>query len=707
MSSADSAPPHAFADQSQAGAVDMRRLTMALMRNWARLLAAAIIIGGITYLWASSVTPLYRSESRVLIEDYETSFTRPGSVQEPRPNIDERTVASQVQLLYSRDLAREVVRKLDLSKRGEFDPIGVKSSGFRRMLGLFGLVRDPSRLSTEERVLDVYYKNLSVYAVQGSRVIAVEFTSEDPQLAADVANAVADSYIALQQSVRQTSTREASSWLQSEIERLRTRVAEAEAKVEDFRSSAGLFTGPNNSTITTQELSELNTQLLAARARQSEARAKGDLIRDVLASGKPIESLDIANAELIRRLLEQRVTLQGQRAAELRTLLPGHPRIKELNAQLENLDVQTRLEAERIARAFENESKISSAQVAAVQARIDAQRGTVTSANEQEVQLRALDREARVQRELLEQFLGRYREADARETFALPPDARIISRAGVASTPYFPKVLPMVLIAMAGMLFLGMGVVLTTELLRAGDHEDDAQSGHVPAVSGAVPVYGAADRAGSMGAGRVADIEAADARIIHDIAQHLAQAARGENALRILVTTALAEADSGRVALELARSLSDFDRKSIIVDAGAGSANLNRALLSVDVPGLSDLLTGAASFTQAIHRDRDSGVHIIPTGQSAMDPKFRGRMNVVTDALGFTYDFVIIVSPLGTDSKDEQHLAKHCKAAILAATGQATDPATVAMHQRLVDAGIDDVVVLMMSPESMTGRAAA
>jgi uncharacterized protein involved in exopolysaccharide biosynthesis/Mrp family chromosome partitioning ATPase len=694
-----------FADLAPAGTVDVRRLSTALLRHWARLLAAAIIAGGLMYLWASSITPLYRSESRVLIENYDTPLTRLGNAPDQRPDIDERAVASQVQLILSRDLARDVVRSQNLGELSEFDPIGNEASIVRRVLGIFGLVRDPSRLSAEERVLEVYYKNLAVYAVQGSRVIAVEFTSENPDVAARVANAVADHYIALQQSVRQMSTREASNWLQSEITRLRSRVAEAEARVEEFRTKAGLFIAPNSGMITTQELGELNTLLVTTRSRQAEAEAKAGLIRDVLANGRPIESLDIANAELIRRLLEQRVTLQAQMAAELRTLLPGHPRIKELKAQLDNLETQTRLEAERIARAFENEAKVLATQVESVQARINTQRGTVSTANEQEVELRALDREARVQRDLLEQFLSRYREADARESSSLPPDARVISRAGVSNVPYFPKVLPMVLIAMAGTLFLGVGFIITAELLRAGDPESEPV-GAAPVVSGAVPVFGSIERAKAQTPGPSGTIEAADARIIQDLAQHLASVEPGETALRILVTTAVEGIDSGLVALELARALADCDRKSIIVDSGAGNGSLNSALLSADVAGLTDLLTGAASFTQAIHRDRDSGVHIIPAGQTRIDPKHKSRMSIVVDALGFTYNFVIMVAPSTSD--EGSHLPKLCKAAIVVAAGQAADPQTVTLHQTLIDAGIDDVVVLLMTAETPPpGREAA
>ena len=117
-------------------------------------------------------------------------------------------------------------------------------------------------------------------------------------------------------------------------------MAEAESRVEDFRSKSSLFVGTNNTTLSNQQMGELNTQLNNARALKSDAESKARLIREMLQSGKPIEASEVLNSELIRRLSEQRVTLRAQLAEQSSTLLDGHPRIKELKAQLADLDRQ-------------------------------------------------------------------------------------------------------------------------------------------------------------------------------------------------------------------------------------------------------------------------------------------------------------------------------------------------------------------------------
>ena len=218
-------------------------------------------------------------------------------------------------------------------------------------------------MTVEERVLAAYYERLSAYAVDKSRVIAIEFQSADPELAARAANAIAERYLSMQQVAKQDQARAAGQWLSGEIEKLRGKVSEAEAKVEEFRAKSNLFIGANNTSLAGQQLTEFNTQLSAARAQKADAETRARLIREQLRSGQSLESSDVTNSELIRRLSEQRVTLRAQLAEQSSTLLAQHPRIKELRAQIADLDQQIRTEGERLVRSLENDAKVAGARV--------------------------------------------------------------------------------------------------------------------------------------------------------------------------------------------------------------------------------------------------------------------------------------------------------------------------------------------------------
>src|SRR5580692_8893546 len=450
--------------------LDLSALGTTLWRKRWRILGPAILVGLVTLLAVQVITPRYQSESRVIVEGRDNIFLRPEADKDlmDRNTVDPETVTSQAQLILSRDLAREVIAKLKLNELPEFDSTLGGVSPVKAVLGMLGIIKNPMSMTPEERVLEAYYDRLTVFPVEKSRVIVIDFLSEDPELSARVANTIADDYLQLLQKVKQEQAQTAGQVLAGQIETLRKKVVEAESKVEAYRAKSGLLVGNNNTTLSAQQLGDMNTQLAAARAQKTDAEAKAKLIRDMLKSGQPIESSDILNSELIRRLSEQRVTLRAQLAEQSSTLLDNHPRIKELKAQIADLDRQIDNEAATVARSLDNDAKVAGSRVDALQASLDQLKTQAATNNEDDVQLRELERDAKSQRDLLENYLAKYREATSRDTAnSAPADARVISRATVSNVPAYPKKVPAVLIATLTTLVIAIGFVLTKELLAA------------------------------------------------------------------------------------------------------------------------------------------------------------------------------------------------------------------------------------------------
>src|SRR5207253_2332528 len=201
------------------------------------------------------ITPRFKSEARILVDGRENVFLRPtGERNEERSALDAEAVTSQVQLVQSRDLAREIIKKNKLAERPEFDPVLQGFSPLKSMLALVGIGRDPLSLTPEERVLEAYYDRFTAYAVDKSRVIVIESQSRDPELAVRVGNSIADGHLVLQQHAGQQQAKSAGQWLSGEIENLRKKVAESESRVEDFRSKSSLFVGTNNTTLSNQQM---------------------------------------------------------------------------------------------------------------------------------------------------------------------------------------------------------------------------------------------------------------------------------------------------------------------------------------------------------------------------------------------------------------------------------------------------------------------
>jgi succinoglycan biosynthesis transport protein ExoP len=384
-------------------------IARAVWANKRRIVGPTLVMAAAAFIAVNLMTPKYKSEARVLVEGRENVFLRADAEKSmtERAVVDQEAVTSQVQLVLSRDLGREVVKKLQLDEQPEFTAASELSPS--AVLRMVGLGKDPSAMSIEERVLAAFFDRLSAYPIDKSRVIAIEFKSADPDLAARAANVIAESYLTRQQLAKQDQARAAGQWLSGELEKLRSKVSEAEAKVEEFRAKSNLFVGANNTTLSNLQLGDINTQVSQLRAQKSDAEAKARLIRDTLRAGQSIESSEIMNSELIRKLAEQRITLRAQLAEQSSTLLPQHPRIRELRAQIADLDSQIRQEGERLVRTLEADAKIADARLRTLMASLDQLKNQAASTSDQDVQLRALEREAKAQRDLFESYLAKYR----------------------------------------------------------------------------------------------------------------------------------------------------------------------------------------------------------------------------------------------------------------------------------------------------------
>jgi succinoglycan biosynthesis transport protein ExoP len=706
--------------------LDLAGLGAALWRNRFKILRPTIIVALLTLFVVIMIPAKYQSESRVLVIGRENIYLRPDADKDivDRGVVDQEAVTSQAQLVLSRDLAKEVIAKLKLNELPEFDPALSGVSLVKALLGFLGVTKNPMSMSPEERVLEAYYDRLTVYPVEKSRVIVIDFLSESPQLAARVANAIADAYLERQQSAKQDQARSAGTWLSGQIDQLRKKVADAEAKVETFRAKSNLLVGPNNTTLSAQQLGDVNAQLAAARTLKADAEAKAKLIRGMLKSGEPIESSDILNSELIRRLTEQRVTLRAQLAEQSSSLLDNHPRIKELKAQLDDLDKQIRKEAEAAARSLENDAKLADARVESQLATFDQLKSQAATSNEDDVQLRDLERDAKSQRDLLESYLAKYREASARDTIAsAPPDARVISRATVSNVPAYPKKLPTVLIASIATMMLCAGLVLTRELLA-----NPGASVGMGAPLAAPRFFG-----GSAAAGAPADAAAAQApaqpepAVPESMTKRFTSIVKGAAPIGVPVTAieefahnlrqvgfagsqmaffaAAPELNGSGVAVKFARALAR-DARVVLVGFGSGDAAIKEISSDPNAPGLAELAAGTASFGDIITKDRASQLNLIASGDAGAArsallsaPSMAGNFK----ALGLAYAHVIVDAGTlgGPDTAAIARLAPH--AMLLVET--LSNLATAKARESLINSGFDDVTILVAGKSEPAAQA--
>ncbi|WP_137390703.1 GumC family protein [Rhodoligotrophos defluvii] len=699
------------ADRPLVAAVDLFGLLQGMWRRKLLMLFVLSTVVGATVAYIATTTPKYKAEAEVLIENTESAFTRTSLETQPR-QLDERDIASQVQVMQSGEIAERVVKALDLTSKPEFQFSDEEPNVVEKWLIEKGLAADPRTFTPLQQALEIYYDDLQVYPIGGSKVVSIAFTTTNPQLAADVANAVADQYVNSTRQTQSETTSNASEWLAQQIEQLRDKVVASERAVEEYRAQAGLLQG-SQSMLSNESLTELNNQIIQAAAQKAEARARADSIRTMLRdTGQIDSSVEVLNSPLMQRLIEREVTLRGSRDDLLVTLLPTHPRIVAINNELAGLQRQIRQEALKIAQSQEQQAEIAEAREAALTRTLNDMKAQAADAKVDEVKLRALEREAAANRNLLETFLGRYSDASAREsTQAQPSLARVISPATAPVAPASPKPIPLLALAALGGTALAFVIAFIAEIFsldiqRANAtsraprlSRDEEQPRRAPAPLPALPspttltgpVWPKIETR-ELSGGDTAD--AAAGAIIPVIAEWHSNGVK-----RVLLGSDRSTAIASETIAEIGRGLSRRHERVILVDLDPASGALAGLLGTGTGSGLSELMAGKATFSDTIKSDLKSDLHVLRGGLdrgALANMSEAGRMGFVLNALGQAYDLVLLV-PGMIDGNTALPTITAGAAAVVATSGQ---PGTAdAIADQLAPLGVKHLALVKMAAE--------
>lgn len=667
--------------------VDLRQLFASLARNWLRIVLVTLVVTGLAFALAWLATPYYKATAKLEIGTRESEYTRPpGTNDDEKPILDEQGVATQVQIISSPDILKQVATKLNLDKLPEFDET-LRMSALGRMLVLVGLKSDPFDIPPEERVLNAMHDKLNVYAVEKTRAIAIEFSSKDPKLAADIANGIANAYIASKGDAKLESNAAATDFLAPEIADLQNRVKDAEAKVAAFRAQSDLLMGGNNAVLPTQQLAELSSELSRVRASRAAAEASAESVRRALQNGGSLDSVpEVLSSELIQRLRERQVELRANIADLSTTLLDNHPRIRAMKSQLADLDGQIRNEAQKIIRGLSAQAQTAKAREDQLVADVNTLKAASARAGEQQVQLDALQRDANVQRQQLESYMASYNAVASRKDRRYSPvAASLIASAQVPSQPYFPKIGPITgAAAAASLLLMAIGTLLgelfSGRAMRpaAGARFADIEQVAMPAarvepmvaeghdVGQPFALYEEAAAGHSITEAelpRPAESEPAEDRVTTMEASEPGKAAPEprqsrlgeidvEKAAEKLIASGAARAifvspegdEAAASAVLVAREVSDAGLRVLLLDLTASGAASRPMLDSSLFPGITNLLASEAQFSDVIHPDLYSDAHVIPVGTA--DPvramRAADRLPIIMQSLTTAYDLVVV-----------------------------------------------------------------
>ena len=587
----------------------------------------------------------------------------------PTTDQSQSVVESEMRLLSSDVVLRQVMQKLALgadpefngSKRYAWSPLldvvdGAKDA-MRRMLGAPEEPADPElvTLRNVQRVVKARREPQSY-------VIELTVASEQGEKSARIANTIAATYLDTRFSTQSTATQRASDTMTGRLGELRRAVEAAEDKIERYKREHDIV-GASGRLVNEQQLSELNTQLVNARAEAQRAQTRLDQIRRVKQTGVDPESIDEAlRSEIILRLRTQYAAIKRREASLGSTLLANHPLMKEVRQELADARRSIQQEVARLAEAAQFDLERARNNEQQLEKSLAGLKQLAKETNEKLVKLRELEQEAAAAKQIYASFLVRSRELD--ETRRV--DTSFVVPLATAVPPRSPAGLPLGLTLVAGLvsgLGLGAGAALLRDrrdrLVRGVDHvEPVVGAGRVLVVPGIAQALadaegrasrrkrGGADDGGSpqLPSFVLADPKAAASRAVMRLGAAILDGSSRSDGVVVLVTAAGNGEGKSTIAVNLALAAAQAGAKVLLID-GDGDARAISDLIDAGANvGLAELVAGTHAAEQTVLPVVPLGIDLLTAGKPGVSVPVRaGRAlaNVVA-RLAQPYDLVVV-----------------------------------------------------------------
>jgi exopolysaccharide transport family protein len=686
-------------------------LLMVLSRRKYLLLGTIGIVTLLGIINVYMMTPLFTANTSVMVDPREQRVINIESLVAGVP-ADQSTMESEIEVLKSDELATRVIKQLGIDRLAEFNPqvAAEQNPDAFKMPSLRDLppvqwlksliiteepvVPDPAaeeaRLQTT--ILTTFLSRLSVVSVGRSRVLTINFTSQDPALAATVANTIANLYITQQLEQKFDARQKANTWLGERLTRLREEVETAERAVETARAATGVVQG-RDAGLVNEQLTQLNTQLVMARAENNTVQAQLRSVENAVQARGARAVFDVVDSTLVNGLRAQEATLRQREAELLNNLGPRHPQVVDLKSQISSIAGEINNEANNRLRALRNQAAVTQQRVTSLEQSMGRLETEATRLNQSDVEIRALQREAEANRALFENFLARSKETQSVDLEQ--PNAWIVSTANAPLAPSYPQKTLLIAVALVMAIGLGLVLVFLAEQLERGmqTQEDIERMLRLPSL-GMVPLV----RSGRLSRNKSPQDYALDkpasaySQAVKSLFTSLiiAHQRKGSGNI-IMLTSAVPGEGKSSLAATLARVIAIAGRRVLIIDCDLRRPNIHKVLNLPNQRGLADFLNGDVTLPDVMRTDARTGADVITAGSPTDYPEETIR-NPLFDQMLFNlrpqYDMILLDAPPVLPVSDTRILAEKASQTVVVVKWRKTPRKLVQLAIRqLLDAG--------------------
>lgn len=659
-----SEPPPAFIEGWRA---------VMLRKWWIALLV--IVVAGLAAWAVSTIRPVYRSTATVLIESARQKMVNVDDVYSGASS-NREYFQTQAEAIKSRDIAVRVVRKLRLATHPELDPRQGGGGRLRKLVQEYlpsalpylpERQPPPDHAAAEAAVVRAFAARLTVEPVRLSQLVRVSFDANDPELAAEVANEIAQAFINADIEARFKITQNAGSVLNERLAELKARLDASERAVQSYREREGLLDSRSSPMSgESKRMDDLTQKLVEARVRRLEAEEQYNLVKSGESSGYEsvpavVRSAAVQKAKEIEADAEKRREEQAQRYG------PDHPRLVAADAELSAAQANSKRQIATIVQSISREYNVARATEKMIEEALHGAKISIQTLTRKEIQLQVLEREAATNRQLYQTFLQRAKETNATSEVQ-PASARVIDLATPSIQPIRPAKTQTVGIAAALALLLGIVAAIAEKQLnnKVNTREEVESKLYQPMLSALPILHGAAKR--HSGTAVVDAPHELFSESIRTAATGILLSTLDSPRKVIAVTSSVPGEGKSTCAMNLALWHAMSGKKTLLVEGDMRRPAISRAMsLAPDHAGLSELTAGTAPLSECLQTHKGIGLDVLAAGTIPPNPLellVSQRFRDVLERLRAEYDIVVIDSPPLQLVSDALIIGKECSGLI-------------------------------------------
>ncbi|MCA1495177.1 MULTISPECIES: Wzz/FepE/Etk N-terminal domain-containing protein [unclassified Bradyrhizobium] len=617
---------HRFGIEFGGAVLSFERVADVLRRQWPIIAVCTGASLALVIVYLAVAQPMYTANARIMMDTRQTQVLDKDS-NASSALIDTGYVDSQVEIINSDDLILSVVRRLKLTEDPEFNGSkpGLLSIIIGKLTSLFGSGEPASQERIEHAVVQQIQKNLRTERVLTTYVLSLSYKARSPDKAAKIANAIANAYLVGALEAKYQSTKRATEWLQQRSLELSEQASASDRAVQTFKAENNIV-GTSRGLMSEQQLSDLNTQLVQARAATAEAKARLDRI-DTISDQDVAQSTvtDALNNSVITRLRAQYLDLQAQYADWSRRYGKTHLAAVNLANKMEELRKNIADELRRIADAYRSDYEIAKSREASLEKNVKELVAQAGNKGQAEVKLRDLESAADTYRNLYNNFLEKLQSATQNQSFPLS-EARLISTATKPDRKSSPRTVLALVGGLVGGLCLGFGAAFARELLSdvlrtPGEVEDELgvkclgvlPDIRPPTTAGTLLPTSAKTGPPDLSRYVVDHPFSRFAETLRNIKVSI-DVARLTREIKVIgIVSSLPKEGKTTVAANFAQLIALTGHRTVLIDGDLHTRSLTRELAPNAKTGLVEALNDPANLGYHVQRSKETGLDFLPS----------------------------------------------------------------------------------------------